>query len=173
MNMITSHHNYDNGYIGLVNLQLANLSKTVDIEDYHLLRKSELHISLLAPKHLAPLIVRTNGESIEQIQDKIVAFFKEFVQTTPLTTYRLTDEVRLVKRDERVTLVAMAKVPGIGEFFAALNARFNTNLPIQVTHITIYTLQPDAGIGINSPEMFEQDSHIVNIPFAAAILQTS
>jgi len=160
MNMITLRHNYDNGYIGLVNLELGDLPATVTVGEYELLRKSEFHISLICAKKIAPLI---DANRVEGIEAEIVETFKQFVGTNPLTSYSLTGEYRLVKRDERVTLVAMTIVPSIEDLFTALEEKYGVKLPLQPTHITMYTLQPEAGIGILSQQELVRDSTVVDV----------
>jgi hypothetical protein len=160
MHMISPHHNYDQGYIGLVNLELSNLPQTLQVKGYELLRKSEFHISLVCAKRIALLIDKTKAE---QIETGIVTLFKDFIRSTPLTKYAIKNEYRLVKRDKRVALVVMVDVPGIEQLFAKLQERYNTTLPLQPTHITLYTLQPEAGIGILSEKQLRQDSEAVDI----------
>jgi hypothetical protein len=161
--MISAHHNHNNGYIGLVNIELGDLPQKLSVGEYELVLKSEFHISLVCTKKIAVLIDPTR---VDEIRAEIVESFKQFIQTTPLTDYGITNEFRLVKRDERVTLVVLAVVPGLENFFAELEERYGKNIPVQVTHITLYTLQPEAGIGILSLEELERDSKPVNVPLS-------
>jgi hypothetical protein len=158
--MISARHNHNNGYIALVNIELGDLPQKLSIGEYELVLKSEFHISLVCTKKIAVLIDPTR---VDEIRAEIVESFKQFIQTTPLTDYEITNEFRLVKRDERVTLVVLAVVPGLENFFTELEERYGENIPVQVTHITLYTLQPEAGIGIFSLEELERDSKPVDI----------
>jgi hypothetical protein len=158
--MISEHHNYDNGYIGLVNIELDNLAKTIEVDEYELLIKSEFHVSLLCTKNIAPLIDDTN---VDIIESELVEFFLDFIKTTPLDTYSATNEFRLVKNNDRVTLVGMVIVPGIEGLFTELSKKYGVSLPIQPTHITVYTLQPEKGIGILSKEQLDEESLVVNV----------
>lgn len=160
MNMITDHHDYSNGYIGLMNLELSDLPATQQVEGYELLLKSEFHISLICAKRIAALI---DTDKATEIEAEIVEAFMGFIVNEPLTDYALTDEYRLVKKDDRVTLVAMAAVPGLDGFFNELERKYGLGLPTQPTHITLYTLQPEAGIGILSQEELGQNSTIVDV----------
>lgn len=160
MNMITPHHDYSAGYIGLMNIEIGDIPETISIEGYELLRKSEFHISLICAKRIAALIDETNAA---QIEAEIVEVFMKFIETNELTDYEPTNEYRLVKRDERVTLVRMMVVPGLKDLFAVLGEKYGVKLPLQPTHITIYTLQPEAGIGILSQEELMHDSSVVDV----------
>jgi hypothetical protein len=158
--MISPRHNHNNGYIGLVNIELDNLPQKISVGEYELVLKSEFHISLVCTKKIAVLIDPTR---VDEIRAEIVESFKQFIQTTPLTNYEITNEFRLIKRDERVTLVVLVVVPGIEDFFAELEEKYDKKIPVQVTHITLYTLQPEVGIGILSLEELERDSEPVNV----------
>lgn len=164
-NMISTRHNYDDGYIGIVNIELDNLPPTFTIGEYELTLKSEFHISLVCVKKIAPLI---DPENVSVIEAEIVEAFKEFIQSTPLTNYTLTDQFRLVRRDDRATLVVLAKVLGIEAFFAKLEEKYDKKLPVQVTHITLYTLQPETAIGIISQEDLERLSEPADISLSLA-----
>jgi hypothetical protein len=166
MNMISTHHNYDNGYIGLVNLSLEGLPKTVSVQGHTLHLKQELHISLICAKRIAPII---NAAEKDKIEAKIVTLFKAFIGDHSLDNFSLLSEFRFVERDKRKTLVVMVEVPGLELFFKQLEEKYQTELPLQPTHITLYTLQPEAGIGILSPEELEQYSTVVTVPELAEL----
>ena len=57
----------------------------------------------------------------------------------------------------------MTSLPGLEKFFAELQEKYGVKLPLQPTHITLYTLQPEAGIGILSPHELERDSEVVDV----------
>lgn len=155
--MITPHHNHDAGYISLCNLSLDNLPDTIEIEGYTLLKKGEFHASLMAVKHLVPLL-HTDEAALEQL-------FLTFQQNHTLTNIELTNELRLVRRDKKVSVIIMVTMPEITELFETLRCRYrHRDIPTQPTHITLYTLQPEAGIGIFSDQELEKDSVAVSLP---------
>lgn len=161
LTMISAHHNHNNGYIALVNLELGNLPQKLSVGEYELVIKSEFHISLVCTKKLALLI---DPSRVDEIRAEIVESFQQFIHANPLTHYEITNDFRLVKRDDRVTLVVLVTVPGIESFFSELEKKYNKKLPVQVTHITLYTLRPEEGIGILSSEELERDSVPVAVP---------
>ncbi len=160
-NMITEKHNYDNGYISLVNLMLRNVPEMITVDDYELTRKSEFHISVMALKHLAPML-GVNDEAAASSQLK--QDFLDFSKTHSLDNFRLIGEYRLVKRDERVAVVSMVELENIDKLFDYLRTKYSVDFPTQPTHITMYTLQPEAGIGILSSDELTRDSVAVNVP---------
>lgn len=159
--MITPFHNCDDGYIALANIDLTNVPKTITVDAYSLTRTSEFHVSLIALKHLAPIIDPDNpAEATAQLVDDFVQFSK----STPLTTLKLTTEFRLVRRGERISVVVMVEVPGIDALFDRLRTKYSLGLPTQPTHITLYTLQANTGIGLFSADEVARDTRVVTIP---------
>jgi hypothetical protein len=165
-NIITKNHNHDNGYIPLVNLLISNIPEKIKVQDFELLKKNEFHVSIMALKHLAPML---NPDNVEQASEQLKQDFLEFIKKHNMSNYNLTGEYRLVKRDERVTLVAMAKLENLDSFFEYLRSKHATDFPTQPAHITMYTLQPEAGIGILSDDELQRDSIIVSIPELAGM----
>lgn len=160
-NMITTRHNFDAGYISLVNINLSRLPETIDIGRYTLLRKNEFHISLLCLKQLDEIL---DPDTVEAKKEVIKKTFLDFEKTHHLIDFELSGEYRLVKRGDRVTIVAMATVKYLEELFNEIRARTNLDFPTQPAHITIYTLQPEAGIGLTSQEQVEKESEKIDIP---------
>jgi hypothetical protein len=158
---LTSHHNFDLGYICRTDIQLKGLPPTVSVDGDVLLRKNEFHISLVCTKRLAPLINPVNPKQAEQA---LVATFVDFVQKTPLIEFTLTGKFYLVNKGDRKTVVALCEMPGLAELFAHLNQALGVDLPVQPAHITLYTLQPDAGIGVLSEDELHQIGKLIDLP---------
>ncbi len=154
--MITSRHNHDAGYISLVNIQLANTPDRIDVDALRLQRKSEFHVSLMSLKRLAPML--------DVDETELVRVFLEYQSEHDLTDFTLTDEYRLVRRGEKVTLVVMVDMPEIEGLFEFLRERFKSEFPTQPTHITLYTLQPEVGIGLFSTDEVENETAVVHAP---------
>lgn len=167
--MITENHSRENGYISLARINLLGLPETIGVEDLTLHKKSEFHVSIMALKHLAPML---DSEHVEQAAEILTRSFLEFANEHDLTSFRLTGEYRLAKRAERVTIVAMVKLDNIAELFDYLRTKHDINFPTQPTHITIYTLQPEIGIGILSEDELANESTVVDVPELSEILAT-
>lgn len=159
--MITDRHNHDDGYIALVNITLDNLPDKIHINGMNLHKKDEFHISLVATKHLAPLIDASDIEGASKILER---HFVEFADQNDLTKFTLTGEYRLVTKDERVTLVAMVDMDNVPALFDFLRIRNKVDLPLQPTHITLYSLQPNTGIGILSEDEMNTISKRMELP---------
>ncbi|MDB5164066.1 MAG: hypothetical protein JWS12_684 [Candidatus Saccharibacteria bacterium] len=163
--MVPSEYQYGNGYIVLKDLVLAGLPQKIALLGHEFFPKSEFHISLVCVYKLAALIDPNNKPLIE---NQIVAEFTQFVQQHPLSTYTLTPNFRHVQRGEKQTLIVMATVAGLEDFFKTLSQKYGVELPLQPAHITLYSIKPVTGIGILSPEELARDSHQVKIAELAA-----
>ena len=159
--MITERHNYDDGYISLVNVNLKNLPDVIEFDNLKLLRKSEFHVSLVCLKQLDDTL---ETDKLDVIKTEIKNVFLEYEKQHDLTNFALLNEYRLVKRGDRVTVIAMVDMPSIDGLFDAIRAKTKLNIPTQVMHSTIYTLQPDRGIGVTSLEQLKSDSWKINLP---------
>lgn len=159
--MITSHHNHGTGYIVLDVPYPPELPEQITVYGQTLFRKSELHVSLMALKHLVPLINAANHTVSEE---DLVQDFLNYQAEHDLSTFHSTHTYRYVTRKERKTVVGMVDVPNIDGLFDSLQRKYATAIPTQPTHVTLYTLQPEMGIGILSQEELAADSVAIDIP---------
>lgn len=164
--MITDRHNCDDGYISLVNIDLLNLPKTIDINDYILTRKNEFHISLVCLKQLDNMF--ESGVLVAKKQ-VIKQAFLNFEKSHNLTEFDLTGEYRLAKLGDKVTVAAMVDMPNLNELFDSLMNATGIQLPTQPAHITIYTLQPEVGIGLTSSEQVKKETQAIDLPFLSGV----
>jgi hypothetical protein len=153
----------DEGYIILSGIELPGLPDSISVDGYELQRKDEFHVTLVGG------VASKSLPDSENSKATVKAAFDEFAKTHDLTQYELTDELRLLKRDDRVTVVVMVKLPGIDELYEYLNAKLGTSLPVQPTHITIYSLDPNVGISLNSLEQLNETT-VVDIPEVSDVM---
>lgn len=164
--MVSLIHSYGSGYLSFAGIELAGLPETVTVGGQELLRKGEFHISLACLKRLAPMV---SVDEPAEVEAEMVELFKDYIDTEPLDDFELLPELRRAERDERVSLVVMTFVPGLVGYFDLLRHQYGVDFPDQPTHITLYTLQPEAGIGILSAEQVAADTRAVSVPELAAI----
>ncbi len=160
MEKLPTPYEYERGYIILRVNRFRGLPDKIIIEGTQLLIKSEFHISLVCTKRIAELI---DPSQKERIENEIVNLFRSFIEHRNIATFKSTKQLRLVERDERRTLIMMVKLPGLNEFFESLSRQYHQEVPLQPTHITMYTRQPEVGIGILSNEELEHDSKPIEI----------
>lgn len=161
MGYITPNHTYDGGWITLPNLKLEGLPGSVEVNGNKLFLKSEFHITMICAKDIAKIISRPRTAETEK---QIAREFVEFAKTYGLEKYILKNKFYLVKNGERETVIVLCEVSGLREFFDLLQRKFGVKLPLQPAHITLYTLQRDAGIGILSHDELERIGEPVKLP---------
>lgn len=148
---------YSKRYIGLP-VEVGSLPDTVTIEGETLQKKSSFHVSLICVKD----ILSKNPGVEQEVLDEFCAFVKQ----KNISFVRYTGEFHFVRHEERKTLVALCEVSNLLEFSEILSRKLGMTLAPQPTHVTLYTLQPDAGIGLNSPADMETKSVLVEVPTA-------
>lgn len=145
---------YSKGYIALP-VEIKNLPESILIHGHNLQRKSSFHASLLCVKD----ILQKN----EDVEDKILKFFCSFIKENEVSFVKYTSEFRFSESEERKTLIALCEISNLKEFSQSLSKELGMDIPPQPTHVTLYTLQPDMGIGLNSLTDMEKKSIPVSV----------
>jgi hypothetical protein len=102
-----------------------------------------------------------NNPDKEQV---ILDHFCNFVAKNDFSFLRFNGEFRLAKSEDRETIVARCEVTNLDKFTASLSGTLGIEIPPQPTHVTLYTLQPDLGIGLNSSVEIETKSAVIEVP---------
>ena len=150
---------YGKGYIYLPIDLDSNLPDDLEIDGVRLLRKSSFHVSLVCVKNI--------GNNLEQ---KVIDSFCKFTSVNDISFVRFIGEFRFAEFEERKTLVVKCQISGIEKFIKQLSQELGMDIPNQPTHVTLYTLQPDAGIGLNSLNELDGKSKVVEGPIKLDIL---
>ena len=148
---------YDKGYIALW-VELAELPSTLTFRSDVYNAKSAFHVSLLCTKRMLTL----NKET----ESKILNLFCDFLESNDLSFQGMTNELRLVVDEVRgrKSIIAMCRVNNLDVFISQINAEFSLTISLYPTHITLYTLGENMGIGIDSKGELQMKSVIVEIP---------
>lgn len=146
---------YSKGYIGLP-VEVGDLPDTVIVEGETLHRKSSFHVSLVCVKDIL-----SKNPDVEQ---EVLDAFCSFAEKKNISFIRYTGEFRFAQHEEKKTLVALCEISNLLEFSESLGRKLGMIFPLQPTHVTLYTLQPNAGIGLNSPADMETKSILVDVP---------
>ncbi|MCX6717455.1 MAG: hypothetical protein NTU76_02155 [Candidatus Taylorbacteria bacterium] len=141
-NQIERGFNLNEGYIQLP-ITIDHLPPKLDVLNYELLLKDELHCSLVCIKNLT----NKYGPDIEK---KIIDLFNDFTLNYDIALVNFHNEFRLVHRKERVSVIAMCNISNIDIFYKLLNEKLGISEVIPPMHVTLYTLQPNMGIGVNT-----------------------
>jgi isopentenyldiphosphate isomerase len=153
----TSNITYDKGYIALW-LENYPLPETLTVDGDTLLKKDHFHVSLLCVKNL--LEVNSDSEA------KIIQHFCDFLKDNEVQLEGFTGEFRMATREERKSVVGLCEVSNLYELAKYLSDKTGIEVASQPAHVTLYTLQQNMGIGLNSPEELEEKSKVVEVPEA-------
>ena len=152
-----STYTFDKGYIALP-LTVEGLPETIVVGGERFTIKSKHHVSLAHAKGIAEKYALPDGEK------KITELFCEFTTNHDVSFVRYTGEFRLARSEERKSVVALCEVSHIKDFPAFLKERLGIEVPNQPTHVTLYTLVFDVGIGLNSLEELAAKSSVIEAP---------
>lgn len=153
----SSNITYDKGYIALW-CEDYDIPDTIEIDGDTLTKKDHFHVSLLCVKN----ILEVNPD----VEEEVLKHFCDFSKKYEIKFESFTKEFRLATREERKSVVVMCKVSNLDTFAEFLAEKLGLPVAVQPTHVTIYTLQHNMGIGLNSPEELEEKSNIVEVPEA-------
>jgi hypothetical protein len=148
----TQKFKYNKGYLALpIRLDSDKLPKTLFAENTALSIKTSFHVSLMCIKNVE------ENTDIENIAAKITNLFCEFIENHEIHFENFTGIFRFTERDEdgRKSLVGMCNIKNLNNFFDKVNTDLELNIPYQPTHVSLYTLNLDEAIGLNSQEDIE------------------
>jgi hypothetical protein len=146
---------YKNGYISLP-VEVGELPDTVSVGGERLQKRSSFHVSLVYVKNIIA--------QHPHLEREVLACFNDFVKENDISFVEYTGEFRLAQKDDKKTLAALCQVSSLEKFPEFLEQRLGIKVSPQPTHVTLYTLQPDAGIDLYSMEEMEASSAPVATP---------
>ena len=107
-----------------------------------LAKKGEFHVTLLHARSISKLRELANQD--------IARFFDSFVEKFSLGLISFIDDFRYAEEAEKRTILVRCVVSELDALFREFGKKFGIALPTQPAHVTLYTLQKNAGIHINS-----------------------
>jgi hypothetical protein len=145
-------YKFDDDYIYLP-LTIENLPPKLNVSGYELSAKEEFHCSLVCIRDL-------KEKYGDDVKEKILNLFHNFVSKNDITFVKYRNEFRLVHREERVSVIVMCDISNIDKFFKLMKQELEIESEIPPTHVTIYTLQPNMSIGVNTYLGFQATQEI-------------
>lgn len=120
----------------------SGLPPAIEVEGHTLSLKTAFHVSLVCIGKIA----EKNNLTDPDLINKISADFCKFANHTNIDLLRYRDEFLLVSEAERRAVVVMCDISNLDKFFDFINQRYGLHVEYPPTHVTLYTLQPNAGI---------------------------
>lgn len=135
----------DYGYLMLpINLKVS-LKIKIGAETFF--SKKGYHVSLLRLKDLS-----------QQDQNNIFIFAQKY----PVKLKKIGNIFRLVTEENRQSIIVRVQLRGLKKLISAVNKQFNYNFVYPPTHITLFTLKAQHGIGVNSPDEYRRLTRSIN-----------
>lgn len=153
----TSNITYNKGYIALW-CENYDLPDTFEIGDEALIKKDHFHVSLLCVKNIL--------EVYPDKEDEIIQYFCDFLKDNEIKLEGFSGEFRVATHEERKSLVGLCVVTNLHKFAEYLTEQIRLEVAPQPAHVTLYTLQQNMGIGLNSSDELEEKSVVVSVPEA-------
>ncbi len=144
-------YKYGKGYIYLP-ITLPELPLTIDYDGKTLTLKQSFHASCVCVKEIAPKLAVHKDFSEEEASKELLDLFSEFTSSHPIEFIGFQNDFRYVVKAEKETIVVRCDLSNLKEFFEQCLAPLELNVPVQPSHITLYALMPEVGIGITSEE---------------------
>lgn len=141
-------------------LSLGVDPKSVSVDGSTLLLKSKFHVTLLPIQQL----IERYAINIPNFETSVVEDFCQYVKENPIELVSFSNEYRVVSQNNLKTLVVMCEVTNYDGLFALINKRYNLNMEVPRTHVTIYSSEPDKGIYLINSDDIQQITKIVDIP---------
>jgi len=143
------------GYIAL-ECNGYEIPETFEVAGDTLHKIDHFHISLLCVKNIQKMKPYSD--------DEIVQHFCDYIKEHEVKFSGFTNEFRLASKAERKSVVAMCNVSNLDGLAKYLSEKIGAAVPAQPAHVTIYTLQQNAGIGLNSADELEEKSEPIQVP---------
>ena len=146
---------YSKGYIALW-CRNYKLPDTISVNGGRLFKKDHFHVSLLCIKNI--LKIKSD------IEAEVLQHFCDFLKKNEIKFQGFTGEFRLAQNNGRKSVVALCSISNLHSFTDYLSKKIDIKIAYQPSHVTIYTLQPNMGIVLNSPKEMQEKSNPIDIP---------
>lgn len=154
---------YFGGYVCLpLELKLAE-QITFDGMTYY--AKSEYHCSLICVKCIMAELVENHGREGGPLQRQVLHEIETARQQSEPVFLGYINELRHVSKTDNQSIVIMVNVAKLEPIFKHLRSKYEITIPLQPTHVTLYSLISNKGIGI--PTL--QDTEATQIIQGAAL----
>ena len=127
---------------------LPALAEAVDVLDAQWQVKDEFHVTLVDSDWVAERLGLDPDATWEVVTAVAGRHAMRAVDLDP-------DDLRLLRKGEERTIVAMAVAHELPDFIAALGAELGTEVPLPPAHVTLYVRPGGKGVGIHDAAELE------------------
>jgi len=141
-------------------VSLFDLPEKIEVEGYTLFLRTSFHVSLVC----IGKIIEKNNLNIPDFIQKIIADFYEFTQHMNIDFVQYKNDFRFATEGEKRSVVVMCDISNLDKFFDLINKKYSLHLEYPPTHVTLYTLQPVAGIFLTDTDSINRLTKKIKAP---------
>jgi hypothetical protein len=131
------------------------LPAQITFDNFTFYAKTEFHCSLICVKCIVKALTENQASNAESLKTQILMEVEAARKENEPVFIGYKNELRHVTQDDNQSIVILVDIGKLEPIFEHLRDKFQINLPSQPTHVTLYTLIPDKGIGIYSATALE------------------
>ncbi len=150
---ILAPYKYGTGYISLP-VDVSPLPDTLAIPEASgmLLRKPKFHVSLICVKCILEKFPEDQQTEVEEV----LRIFNDYVERKPVIFQGFKNEFRFARRDGKESVIVMCDTSDLSGLFTTLSEKMGFDIPTPPTHVTLYSLQENVGIGIRNERELDE-----------------
>ena len=154
---IKEPYKYERGYIYLpVSFYFSSFPDTINFSGNVFSKKDSFHVSLLYTPNIFSLVASDRPVDDKMLEQEILSAFNEYNKNSPIVFDGVRKEFRKATKGENQSIVICCEVKNLRGLFDVYKKIFAVDVPYQPAHVTLYTLIPNVGIGINSEKAMEK-----------------
>lgn len=135
--------------------------------------REHFHISLVITRYSIPTLMERDGLSEEMAEEKLRNVVVEALEKHAPMLSHLTGEIRQVKRGSDETLIAMAEVANLEEFYTHINQSLDLSLDIPPTHVTFYMTAGTKAISVVNADELASETRLLSAAEAEEVMAKS
>jgi len=114
------------------------LPQTVEWMGQTYIKKDEFHVTLV--------------HTTSQIEPTLTNLFTKHIAESPIKLISFQNELRSAQKGENCSIAIRCKVTNLESLFEKIKNEMGIEIPPQPTHVTLYSIEKNVGIAIDSEE---------------------
>lgn len=125
-----------------------DLPDTVTIYGDSFRLKDEFHVTIINSRKIAREL------DDERAKERMQPLLREYISSGRIKFIHFGEELRLAVTNERKSIAAPCVMEGVEDYFREVSRMLNAQIPIQPTHVSLYTYTGKA-VGIDTVQEME------------------
>jgi len=142
-------------------LDIEMPQKQIEFRDKTFYLKEEFHCTLVSVKCIMAELIEKHGREGGPLKRQILGEVEAARQQSEPVFVEFKDELRYVIKEDNQSIVIMVNIAKLEPIFKRLRNKYQIDIPSQPTHVTLYSIIPNKGIGIPSPKALETITELI------------